>query len=623
MSDRYARCLNFDYCTLGDRRLVMRLAPGEPFFCPECAHALASARAWRSARRIPWPAVGTTAMAAAAIAACALVVQHWPQQMASLVPHWLAPARSAGPPTEVDIIRGTAPPAGLPDPGKLFLAATMDASMPPGAGSYILRDHHRRPPRSDPAAVEAVAQLEAGVQGLPVPERVTQAAMPWHQAMIMAALLAPGESLGPAGPQLPVIAPAAPDPLPAPPMLPAATSPPAQAALPPPIQSVEPHPAGVPKVAAASGPDWHPGQGAVWRASVSTTVAGLPPPAAALVAIQKLAKPPIVHKPATPAPPRPARPAIGIAARKPHPAAVSRLPPADAGAAAYVPPAERHAAVPPPAAGIAAKQPRSAAAVSVPRPAETNNAAYVPATEAHPAAPRPASGIAAKQPHPAAAAPAPRPADADNAAYVRPAETRPAVPPQTAAIAAKPPHPAASVPAPRPADAAAAAYVPPEQRRPAVAPPPNPAAPAAPAKPSASGAPPITVVDVPPDAAPPPAKRVVIVPSAPNMTFGPLKAGTLNSEPIRPVFIPLRPSAAKPQEAKLTLNCIVETSGVPTHCLVLSSSHAGALSDAMAEWLASGMVRRQPKSVDGHLVRSRQIIVLNFPAQSQAGNAKK
>jgi hypothetical protein len=126
------------------------------------------------------------------------------------------------------------------------------------------------------------------------------------------------------------------------------------------------------------------------------------------------------------------------------------------------------------------------------------------------------------------------------------------------------------------------------------------------------------VVDVPPDDTPAPAKRIVIVPSGANVSFGPMKDGSMNSQPIRPVFIPLRPSAAKPQEAKLTLNCIIETSGVPSHCLVVSSTHAGALSDAMADWLSSGMVRRQPKSVDGRLVRSRQIVVLNFPAESQA-----
>jgi hypothetical protein len=466
MADRYARCLNFDYCTLGDRRLVLRLAPGEPFFCPECAQALISARAWRSGSRISWSAVGSTAMGAAAIAACALVVQHWPQQIAALVPHWMAPAPPMAPPSEVDIIRGTAPPTGLPDPAKLFLAATMDESMPRGAGSYILREHHRRPPHSDPAAVEAMAQLRAGVQGLPTPEHLTRATMPWHQAMIMAALLAPGQSLGPAGvPQLPVNLPAVPDPPPAP----AAAQPP----LPPTGAPAGAAVMRIPDRRADAVTEW-PASAAAGRlpiqlASLTVPIETISTPATASVHARKPPKPIIAHKQAA-------------------------------------------AAVPAPAPPVATKQPTK---------------------------------VAASPP-----------------------------PDQTGAVG--------------------------------------------PVIPSAPGEPPISVVDVPPDDTPPPAKRVVIVPSGSNFSFGPMNDGSLNTEPIRPVFIPLRPSAAKPQEAKVTLNCIIETSGVPSHCLVVSSTHAGGLSEAMADWLSSGMVRRPPKSVDGHLVRSRQILVLHYPAEAQA-----
>jgi hypothetical protein len=76
MPERFARCRNRDYCSLGDRGLLLRLAEGEPFYCPECGRALVPAGPSRSASGVMWLKAVASAMAGAAVAAGATFLPH-------------------------------------------------------------------------------------------------------------------------------------------------------------------------------------------------------------------------------------------------------------------------------------------------------------------------------------------------------------------------------------------------------------------------------------------------------------------------------------------------------------------------------------------------------------------
>jgi hypothetical protein len=212
MPDRFARCPNTDYCSLADRRMVLRLAEDESFYCPECAHALTAAPPWGT-RRTPWAVFGAVGMAGAATAACYLVAQNWPTAMAyvprsvSTALALFAPA-APPPPDLIAIITGNAPTEPFPTPQQFLVAATMDSWLPRQAGDHVLRRRNPRPPRSDPAAAAARASLEAGVPPLSDPEAdYAGAAMPWRQALIIAALVTPSQPMPIAIPASPTAAP--------------------------------------------------------------------------------------------------------------------------------------------------------------------------------------------------------------------------------------------------------------------------------------------------------------------------------------------------------------------------------------------------------------------------------
>ncbi len=64
------------------------------------------------------------------------------------------------------------------------------------------------------------------------------------------------------------------------------------------------------------------------------------------------------------------------------------------------------------------------------------------------------------------------------------------------------------------------------------------------------------------------------------------------------------------------MDCAIETTGVPSDCHVMNAKNAAAVSDALLAWLGSGMVHYTPKTEDGHPVRARQTLNLDFPAEA-------
>ncbi len=68
MTERAGRCLNSDYCTLGDARTRIRLAPEAAFVCPECARPLIPWVGWRRARETVLTALGVLTVCGSAAA---------------------------------------------------------------------------------------------------------------------------------------------------------------------------------------------------------------------------------------------------------------------------------------------------------------------------------------------------------------------------------------------------------------------------------------------------------------------------------------------------------------------------------------------------------------------------
>jgi len=209
---------------------------------------------------------------------------------------------------------------------------------------------------------------------------------------------------------------------------------------------------------------------------------------------------------------------------------------------------------------------------------------------------------------------------ADEAAA--PARATPALP--------KRPLPKSVVPAKHPSQTAA--VVPPPKTRAAKAadrkgklaapaltakkpPPPGKIAAAAPAA-TAPAPPAIHATTDPVVPAPPPARPLTTVqPVTVRATYGPLKDVNFATLPPK-FFMSSRPTADKPKKGSLQVDCVIETNGVPSDCHVMNARNAAAVSDALLAWLGSGMVHYTPKTEDGHPVRARQTLNLDFPAEA-------
>jgi hypothetical protein len=181
-----ATCPNRDYCTISDQGRVLRLGLGAPFYCPECSHALVRAPDRRRRRQIHWPNVAASIIGGVAVAAAAAML--------------LRPAARQHPATaEPALSRFT----WLPDPSLAALRSATIGLFPP-SGSDEPAPRHRRinGPRVDRASVEATADLRAGIPVAPAmnwhDDGTSQAlAMPWRQALIMAALMTPSQPSAP------------------------------------------------------------------------------------------------------------------------------------------------------------------------------------------------------------------------------------------------------------------------------------------------------------------------------------------------------------------------------------------------------------------------------------------
>ena len=179
-------------------------------------------------------------------------------------------------------------------------------------------------------------------------------------------------------------------------------------------------------------------------------------------------------------------------------------------------------------------------------------------------------------------------------------------------------------PAPAPIPAAKKVVPPAVQAVPAEK---TPVAPAAPPKPAVAEAPPAPpepkIPETPPvppapnvaDAAPelgttPPGPRTVVLPAGSRITFGPLKDVEMPAANPRMVF--LQPGKTPRPPGKLQVDCMIQTSGVPTDCRQVSEHGDADVSGVILQWLGSGAIRYSPATKDGHPVEERRVLTVNF-----------
>lgn len=172
--------------------------------------------------------------------------------------------------------------------------------------------------------------------------------------------------------------------------------------------------------------------------------------------------------------------------------------------------------------------------------------------------------------------------------------------------------PAPPAPAPKPA---AKKVVPPEAPaappKPAVAEaPPAPTVPVVPATPAAPPAPSVADAVQPELGTTPPEPRRVVLPAGSKITFGPLKDVEMPAANPRMVF--LQPGKTPRPPGKLQVNCMIQTSGVPTDCRQVSENGDQNVSGVILQWLGSGAIRYSPATKNGHPVEERRVLTVNF-----------
>jgi hypothetical protein len=156
MNARYGQCRNPLACSLADARLVLRLAEGEPFFCPECARPLTPAKAWGGGFGLRQIRVAAALLLIAGGAAGSLVL--WPRpgapprKLAATPP---APRALAPKPAAIE----AQPPIAVPPPPAVFGAAPVFPAQPPPAPTALRK----------PAMLPAVAKLAPAKAAAPTP----------------------------------------------------------------------------------------------------------------------------------------------------------------------------------------------------------------------------------------------------------------------------------------------------------------------------------------------------------------------------------------------------------------------------------------------------------------------
>ena len=181
----------------------------------------------------------------------------------------------------------------------------------------------------------------------------------------------------------------------------------------------------------------------------------------------------------------------------------------------------------------------------------------------------------------------------------------PAPAPKPAAKKAVPP------PAPAAPEAEKAPMPPAAPPKPAVAEaPPSPKVPEMPAMPPAPPAPAVADATAPGPNAAPPGPRAIMLPAGSKITFGPLKDVDMPAANPRMVF--LQPGKTPRPPGKLQVDCMIQTSGVPTDCRQVSEHGDEDVSGVILQWLGSGAIRYSPATKDGHPVEERRVLTVNF-----------
>jgi hypothetical protein len=189
----------------------------------------------------------------------------------------------------------------------------------------------------------------------------------------------------------------------------------------------------------------------------------------------------------------------------------------------------------------------------------------------------------------------------------------PAPPPKTAKRVPAPPinKPAVALfqaPAKAPAVTAARPVEQPAPKQ-ATAPPPAPApkqaaAPAPAPAPVSAGPAPVAANALPAGA------RRIVLPAGSKITFGPLKDVEMPAANPRMIF--LQPGKTPRPPGKMQVDCMIQISGVPTDCRQVSENGGSDVSGVILAWLGSGAIRYSPAIKNGHPVKERRVLTVNF-----------
>ena len=135
-------------------------------------------------------------------------------------------------------------------------------------------------------------------------------------------------------------------------------------------------------------------------------------------------------------------------------------------------------------------------------------------------------------------------------------------------------------------------------------------APPAPAPPPAAEAPPAIADATSVLGTTPKEPRTVILPAGSKISFGPLKDVEMPAANPRMVF--LQPGKTPRAPGQMQVDCMIQTSGVPTDCRRLSEHGAADVSGVILAWLGSGAIRYSPATKNGHPVKERRVLTVNF-----------
>jgi hypothetical protein len=134
------------------------------------------------------------------------------------------------------------------------------------------------------------------------------------------------------------------------------------------------------------------------------------------------------------------------------------------------------------------------------------------------------------------------------------------------------------------------------------------------AKVAASAAPPASVPGSTQAATEVPHQRIVQLPPGSKFTFGPLKDVRMPTMITQRVGQPAHTGGDKAAQGAMQVDCAIDASGVPQDCKLLSSLHSGGVSESILSWLTSGAIRYPAKDANGQ-TGGRRVLTVKFPGQ--------